>query len=945
MDKSLQTIEPDPLYSAQAAPTPQKLSDPEGLRNLSLHQLVERQAQATPEATAIIYNGQELSYQALNEKANRLAHYLVAQGAKAECLVGISVARSPEMLVAFLGVLKAGAAYVPIDPDYPDARRQYILADAQVEILLTQTTLLSKLTVEQEQVKRVLCLDNMAAELASYPTHNLSVQVTPEQLAYVIYTSGSTGNPKGVMAHHTGLVNYSLSLAEALSLTAADRMLQFSTMSFDFIVSEVYPTLAVGGALVLRSDEMVTSTRKFVQFIAGNKVSVIQFTTAFWHELISGIDRLGISLPPSLRIVLFGGEKASLTLCRQWLETVGDYPRMFNAYGPTESTVITTLYDAIAEGYNGSEDLPIGRAIRNARIYVLDEHLQPVKPNESGELYIGGPGVTRGYLNRPDKTQAVFIDSPFESGTRLYKTGDLVRMDETGLISFVGRADFQVKIRGFRIELGEIESCLDRFGTIAQRIVIAREDIPGDKRLVAYIVTKPGHSLDRTALDQFFEKELPSFMVPSVVMELSKMPKNPNGKIDRKALPSPDTQADSNAAERVIVPARSPLEEQLVEQWCKVLNLETVGITENFFELGGHSLLVMRLFSELEAVFDRSLPLVEIFAAPTIEQMAKRLEDILETSSLTDRLSISQFQLEETQENSFITTLKKGTAQPPLFMMHDVVGDTGLYIHLARRLDEAKTHPRSIYGVKPRSGQGVEMIHTHIEDIAQHCVEQMKSVQSSGPYLISGLCAGGVIAFEAALQLEAAGEDVVLILLDSPAPTAKKRTDLEIEQRKASLKRILTAKDLLTAARMLWQKGQNVIRYEVENKLEQIKNAVQPRLFQWYQDRAHPLPIWLQKIPVRDLFMFAYKAYLPKRQLESPMLLVRATQGNGTKADATYISQYKDPLLGWTDWTAQPMEVCDVPGGHSTMLSDQHARSLADAINPFVEERLQALKP
>ena len=960
MDNNIQMVEPTQpnilqsnLQSKHASvqTAERQISDPEGLRDLGLHQLVERQAAATPHATAIVHAGKTLSYQALNESANRLARYLLDKGAKAERLVGISLTRSPEMLIAFLGVLKAGAAYVPIDPDYPESRRQYILADAKVEILLTQTALLTQLAAEQERVKQVLCLDNMASELAAYSTENLSVQVAPEQLAYVIYTSGSTGNPKGVMAHHKGLVNYSLSLAEALALTAADRMLQFSTMSFDFIVSEVYPTLAVGGALVLRSDEMVTSTSKFVQFIADNNVSIIQFTTAFWHELVSGIDRLGISLPPSLRIVLFGGEKASLTLCRQWLETVGDYPRLFNAYGPTESTVITTLYDAIAEGYDGSEDLPIGRAIRNALTYVLDSDLQPVAPGESGELYIGGPGVTRGYLNQPEKTQSVFIDSPFEAGSMLYKTGDLVRMDETGLISFVGRADFQVKIRGFRIELGEIESCLDRFGTIAQRIVVVREDAPGDKRLIAYVVTKPGCPLDRTALAQFLSEQLPSFMVPSAVVELPEMPKNPNGKIDRKALPAPAADNPDDVTKRTIIAARSPLEEQLVEKWRQVLNLETVGITENFFELGGHSLLVMRLFSELEATFNQSLPLVEIFAAPTIEQMAKRLEEILDNASKQAHSSGDRQHLSKRSRiNNYVTTLRKGSADSsaqPLFMMHDAVGDTGLYIHLAQKLGELQEQ-RSVYGIKPCAKNGVEMIHTRIPEIAQHCIEQIKSIQANGPYVISGLCAGGIIAFEAALQLEAAGEQVVLILLDSPAPTATRRSDIETTQRKAGLKQVLASKELSTAAQMLWQKSRNVIRYEMQHKIEQFDNAIRPRLFRWYQDqhqdqhqkREQAMPKWLQQLSVYDLFMFAYAEYLPQRRVKSPVLLIRATQGNGSKADAAYISLYKDPLLGWDEWTDCPLETCDVPGGHSTMLSDRHAGALAEAINSFINQHL-----
>ena len=473
---------------------------------------------------------------------------------------------------------------------------------------------------------------------------------------------------------------------------------------------------------------------------------------------------------------------------------------------------------------------------------------------------------------------------------------------------------------------------------LLKRVVIAREDTPGDKRLIAYIVTKPGLTLDRTALGQFFSKHLPSFMVPSVVVELPEMPKNPNGKIDRKALPIPTAEIGSEVTERTIVSARSPLEKQLVALWCSVLNVETVGVTENFFELGGHSLLVMRLFSELEATFNRRLPLVEIFAAPTVEQMAKRLEEILATVPQTE----AAIEGEEALVNSCLTLLKKGTANnadcPPLFMMHDVVGDVGLYIHLARRLGGKDSNlARSVYGVKPQPGSGANMVHSRITEIAQHCVEQMRSVQPSEPYLLGGLCAGGVIAFEAALQLEALGEAVHVFLLDAPAPTAQKRTDLISNQRKAGLSQVLSSQTLLAAAKTLWKKGTNVIRYEASNKIEQTKNAIEPRLFRWYQDRGWTIPKFLQQLSVHDLFMFAYGQYRPSRKLQSKLLLIRATQGNGTKADAAYISQYEDSHLGWDDWTAQPVEICDVPGGHSTMLNDRNAQALAQAIDTFLE--------
>ena len=343
---------------------------------LTLHGLFEAQAQRTPHTVAVVHhNGHPLTYQQLNEQANQLAHYLISLGVKGEQLIAISLVRSPDMLVAFLGVLKAGAAYVPIDPDYPETRRQYILADAQVNITLTQSDLLATLSSDLGQI---ICLDTATLQLQSQPKTNPNVAIAPEQLAYVIYTSGSTGNPKGVMAHHRGLVNYSLALAEAIDLSAADRMLQFSTMSFDFIVSEVYPTLAVGGTLVLRSDEMVTSTQTFVDFIATQEVSVIQFTTAFWHELVSGIDRTrhyAACLPASGTV--WWRKKPPLRFASSGSKKVGDYPRLFNAYGPTETTVITTLYDGGRRKFTMLSTIcPIGRAIRNAQTYVLDEHLK-----------------------------------------------------------------------------------------------------------------------------------------------------------------------------------------------------------------------------------------------------------------------------------------------------------------------------------------------------------------------------------------------------------------------------------------------------------------------------------------------------------------------------------------------------------------------------------------
>ena len=930
-----------PVQSSPVQSSSVQFPEKGGIEGLALHHLVEAQAARSPDAVAVVHHtGETLTYSALNAQANQLAHYLLDLGVKPQQLVGLSLTRSPNMLVAFLGVLKAGAAYVPIDPDYPESRRQYILKDAKVEITLTERALLE--TVGEQG--KIVCLDAEADRLAALPKENLELAIAPKQLAYVIYTSGSTGNPKGVMAHHLGLVNYSLALAEAIDLTAQDRMLQFSTMSFDFIVSEVYPTLAVGGALVLRSDEMVTSTQAFLDFIEKREVSVIQFTTAFWHELVSGIDRLGIKLPPKLRLVLFGGEKASLALCKQWVETVGSYPRLFNAYGPTEATVITTLYDAIAENYDGSFDLPIGRAVRNAQTYVLDENRQPVAPGEPGELHIGGPGVTLGYMNLPEKTASVFVESPFAAGEKLYKTGDLVKMDESGLIEFVGRVDFQVKIRGFRIELGEIESCLDQYEKIAYRIVIAREDTPGDKRLVAYVVVKDGETLDRADLKAFMQARLPAFMMPAAIVVLDELPKNANGKIDRKALPAP-TQADT---ERTLVEPRTPLEEKLVTLWQSVLGIEKVGITDDFFELGGNSLLVMRLFSELEASFEQRLPLVEIFAAPTIEQMAQKISNRIgdQIGDQIDNRIDEQVEADKRidRNGDCLVTLKTGSLTP-LFLIHDVEGDTTLYLNLARELerDNSVANTRAVYAIKPQrifQGDRAPLAHTRVSELAAHCVETIRSVQPDGPYLVGGLCAGGVIAYETACQLERAGESVKLTLMDAPAPGAEKKEGLIATQRMESLSGVWRSQATpFTIASKIWNKATNTIKYEVIDAYERFSACAMAHTFQWLQDKNWPIPQVLHSLSVRDLILFAYHTYQPTAApFAGDVLLIRATQYDSNKADNAYVYEYADDVFGWQPYVQKPVQVRDVPGGHSSMLNATNAPAFVGALEPFISD-------
>ncbi|MGB7250637.1 MAG: amino acid adenylation domain-containing protein [Phormidesmis sp.] len=919
---------------------------------LCIHQLFEAQVLKTPQAIALQFDTRTLTYAQLNQKANQLAYHLISLGVVPDSLVAVSTLRSLEMVIAILGVLKAGAAYVPIDPAYPAARQSYLLKDAlqssPISLLLTHSTLyetlsgtVASLSVHTAKPPIVLSLDTDWPTVAQQPQHNPCVKLSNQNLAYVIYTSGSTGNPKGVMIEHRGVVNHATAMAAAFEMTPADRMLQFSSMSFDIIVEELYPTLITGAALVLRPEEIATSLSAFLTFVAAEEITILDLPTAFWHELVSGLarkhqqktDLQNSALAETVRLVIVGGEKASRAIYAQWFERVGDYPRWLNTYGPTEATVTTTLYDPLADEFDLSQELPIGRAIANATTYVLSDTMQPVAPDEPGELYIGGPGLARGYLNLPEKTAVAFVAHPFEPGARLYKTGDIVRQLSDGNLAFVGRADFQVKIRGFRIELGEIERCLEKHPDIRQQIVLAREDVPGQKRLVAYVVAddrlltnRSDSAIDVQALQSFMRETLPSYMVPSAFVALSALPMTPNGKVDRRALPAPADEPRSDRTDRVA--PQTPLEAELVEIWEDVLGIQPVGITDDFFEMGGHSLLVMRLFNEIEATFESSLPVTTIFEAPTVEQLAPIIAEQLAGNDDTAQLALSDS----------LVLLKAGSAGPPFFLIHDADGATSPYIHLAAQF----SGDRAIYGIKPLSQANIPMVHSRIPRMAAHYIDEIRRIQPRGPYLIGGLCAGGVIAFEMALQLEAVGETVALTaLLEAPDVAAEVSASLS-QQRLQNIRETLpTGKKQMIAS--LLKKAANVIRYEASKRFNDVTTTAQLEAFRYWQDRrgwGWTLPETLYGLDVRSLYLFAEKSYEPGALLNSQVILVKANGPGLDLADQPYRDIYKDPLFGWRCRVQQPIKTIDMPGGHSTMLNAENAATLAETLGTHIEQVL-----
>nr|WP_277883326.1 amino acid adenylation domain-containing protein [Nostoc flagelliforme] len=624
-----------------------------------IHQLFEEQVKRTPDAVAVVFENQQLTYQQLNSRANQLAHYLRSVGVGADVLVGLCVERSLEMVVGLLGILKAGGAYVPLDPEYPQDRLSFMLEDTQISVLLIQQHLTERLPKHQVQL---VCLDTEWQSISQLSDFDLVNSTSSENLAYVIYTSGSTGKPKGVMIQHHSLINLTQAAIVEYGLSDAcvgqsQRVLQFCSICFDAAAVEIYPSLSCGATVVLRTKKMLSSVQTFIEKCRDWGITVLNLPIAYWHQLTFELVNANLLLPDCIRLVVIGGEHPLEQRFRMWQQHIGEYPQLINAYGPTEATVEVT-YKLL--GIH-QQKLTIGRPIYNTQIYILDQYLQPVPIGVPGELHIGGAGLARGYLNRPELTNEKFIPNPFNNSkfkiqnSKLYKTGDLARYLPDGDIEYLGRIDNQVKIRGFRIELGEIETALSEHGDVQSCCVIAREDTPGEKRLVAYVVPYPQVTPIIDQLRHSLKAKLPEYMVPNAFVVLESLPLTSNGKVDRRALPT--HKLDSTLLEKYVAP-RTPIEEMLALLWTQVLKLERVGIHDNFFEVGGHSLLATQLLSRIRNIFKVELSLRELFARGTIAELAQSIGQLqqqdleLSTPPILPRAENAQLPLSYAQQRS-----------------------------------------------------------------------------------------------------------------------------------------------------------------------------------------------------------------------------------------------------------------------------------------------------
>lgn len=597
-----------------------------------LHQLFETQVERTPEAIAVIYEGEQLSYQELNAHVNRLAHQLREHGIGPEKLVALLAERGIPFLISILAIFKAGGAYLPLDPHHPPARLRRLIEISQCSIVLATTAFAPTLAHMLEEVPTELCPERLYYEemlQGSQNEENLPVWSTPHNLAYVIYTSGSTGLPKGAMVEQRGMVNHIYAKIEALALTGHDRVAQTASQCFVISVWQFLAALLVGGSVQIYPDEVAHNPVQLLTQVEHHQISILETVPSLMRAMMDADEIKAASRPKlaALRWLIPTGEALQVELCQRWLHNYPHVP-LLNAYGSSECSDDVAHYPIYKAPDEVINVIPIGQVIRNMRLYVLDRHLEPLPIGVSGELYVGGIGVGRGYLGDEQRTKDAFVSDPFEpeNGTRLYKTGDLVRYLPDGNLEFLGRIDHQVKIHGYRIELGEIEVVLMQHSGVQQAVVIAREDVLNDKRLVAYIIPHQEQTVGVSDLRSHIMKQLPTYMVPSAFVLLETLPLTPNGKVDRRALPVPEYNPQRLVSSFAM--PQTPLQEMVAASWTQVLGITQISIHENFFTLGGHSLLAMQVLSHLRRVLQVELPLHRFFAAPTIAELSGIIEQV-----------------------------------------------------------------------------------------------------------------------------------------------------------------------------------------------------------------------------------------------------------------------------------------------------------------------------
>jgi amino acid adenylation domain-containing protein len=871
-----------------------------------IHQLFEEQVEQTPDAVAVVYEDQKLTYRELNARANKLAHHLQNLGVRPEMLIGISMERSVELVVGLVAILKAGGAYVPLDPTYPKERLRLMLEDAQLQLLLTQQHLLEQLPSDG---RKVVCIDSDWEATARENAANLACQLKAGDLAYVIYTSGSTGKPKGVAVPHQAISRL-LFNTNYINIQSCDRVAQVSNISFDAATFEIWGALVHGAQLIGITKDIVLSPDEFVTKLQQQEISTIFLTTALFNQLANVVP----DAFKNVRHLLFGGEAVDPSSVKAVLKN-GSPQRLLHVYGPTECTTFSTWY--LIQDAQGAT-IPIGRPIANTQTYILDRYLQPVPIGVVGELYIGSSGLAKGYLNRPELTAERFIPNPFsrEHQARLYKTGDLVRYLPDGNIEFVGRIDNQVKIRGFRIELGEIEAVLSQHPAIQYAVVILRQDTPDDKRLVAYVVPNQNQATTVSNLRHFLKQKLPNYMIPAAFVILEALPLTPNGKVDRQALPAPEKVTQE--LEATFVDPRNELERQLTEIWEDILTVKPISVRDNFFDLGGHSLLAVSLFAQIKQKFGKKLPLASLFTSGTVEALAQMLSI---QEKMPENLVLAASHQEKQDICLCLVPIQPLGSKPPFFCIHPAGGDVLCYRDLAMHLGAEQP----FYGLQSLGLDGTQPPLTRIEDMAALYIKEIQTIQPNGPYFLGGFSLGGVIAYEMAQQLRRQGQEVRLIaMLDSSVPGSAKRSPFP--------------KRIFIHIKNIFQFGPDYLSKKLVSWSKWGKSYI-TEIYTSFLGRTQPLT-------ESDNYMFIVNKQAWETYTFQPypgrIILFRADD-NSRDTQEAFVGFQTDPLLGWGNLITGEIELHNIPCGHSTILGEPHVSVVVEKLKDCLEKAYRTL--
>jgi len=853
-----------------------------------MSQLFERQVELTPEAVAVVYEEESLTYHQLNRRANRLARCLREMGVGPEVKVGLCVERSLEMIIGLLAVMKAGGAYLPIDPGYPEERISYMLSDSGAKVAFVQDSFKERVS---GVCPNVLGLEQTAEQVRDASGENLEIEVSGENLAYLIYTSGSTGQPKGCEVNHRNVARLFKATESLFKFNQADVWTLFHSYTFDFSVWEIWGALAYGGRLIVVPQAVTRSLEQFHRLLREQGVTVLNQTPSAFRHLLQ-VDKKADGTASALRWVIFGGEVLDFTSLQPWFERYGDErPKLVNMYGITETTVHVTYY-SIRRRDAEQPTSRIGRQLPDLRLYILDRFLDPTPIGAMGELFIGGAGVARGYLNREGLTADRFLPDQFSQrpGARLYRAGDLARHLADGKIEYLGRLDQQVKIRGYRIELGEIAVAISEHAEIEQAIVIVREDEPGMKRLVGYYVAN--QPVNNRQLREYLLAKLPDYMTPGAFVQMEQWPLTANGKLDRRALPKPELSGESAQ----YVGPRTMVEEVLCNIWKRILKTDSVSILDNFFTLGGDSL---RLMEALSLARDAGLQLTarQFFESQTVIELAQLCQGARDDGS-------------ESGEALLVPARLQGS-KAPLFFVHAAGGGVDFLWPIANHLEP----DQPVYGFRFKGLGRAEIYKPELEEVAADYIDLMKAVQPRGPYLIGGLSLGVFIAFEMARQLQNGGEVVSLLaLIDSGPSDAEELRDMEAGFMIDLAKRF--AVDV---------SPEEIAAIDPNTRLgyvlKKLKSATSN---QDYSQVARVAPAWYGHL-------WSAQRYLSKA-LADPQSYLYTGKITLFKTGEAHNS------MGWSLLSSQDVDINLLSGSHGTILQEPYVGSLARMLTRIISK-------